>query len=55
MDAWIEFWKYACLIGFGCFYLLALAIIPLGARDLRRLFRRLAEGSDRQDDSETTP
>jgi len=54
MDAWIEFWKYACLIGFGLFYLLVLIVIPLGARDLMRLFRHLAAGSDRPDESEKT-
>ena len=41
MDAWISFWKYACLIGFGLFYLLVAIVIPLGGRDLLRLFRRL--------------
>ena len=55
MESWIEFWKYACLIGFGLFFLLALAIIPLGARDLGRLFRYLRRGGRGPDDSETAP
>jgi hypothetical protein len=42
MEAWIAFWKYACLIGFAAFYLLVLAIIPLGAIDLAKLFRQLS-------------
>ena len=46
MAGWISFWSYACLISFGLFYLLVLAIIPLGARDLLRLFRHLGRGSD---------
>ena len=41
MDQWIEFWKYACIVGFAAFYLLALIIIPLGGRDLLRLFKHL--------------
>ena len=45
MDGWITFWKLACLIGFAAFYLLLLVVIPLGARDLVRLFRHLREGS----------
>lgn len=43
MSGWIAFWKYACLIGFGAFYLLVLLVLPLGFRDLLRLFRHLRE------------
>lgn len=42
MQGWIAFWKAVCIIGFVSFYILVLVIIPLGARDLRRLFRHLA-------------
>lgn len=44
MDGWITFWRVACLIGFAAFYVLVLAVIPLGARDLLRLFRHLGRG-----------
>jgi len=42
MEAWMVFWKYACLIGFAAFYLLVLVIIPLGAMDMVKLFRQLS-------------
>ena len=37
----------ACIVFFGAFALLALAILPLGARDLLRLFRHLREGGEK--------
>ena len=46
MDGWIAFWEVACLVGFVAFYLVVAAIIPLGARDLVRLFRHLSRGSE---------
>ena len=46
MDGWIAFWKIACLVAFSLFYVVVLAIIPLGARDLVRLFRHLSRGSE---------
>lgn len=54
MDAWITFWKYACLVGFSAFYLLVLVIIPLGAVDLRKLFRTLAARGENPDDDNAT-
>jgi hypothetical protein len=54
MDAWIEFWKYACIVGFGAFYLLVLIVIPLGGRDLLRLFRRLG-GRHREASDDAAP
>lgn len=55
MESWIAFWKYACIVGFGCFYLLAVVVIPLGARDLMRLFRRLSgrDGGSGESDTDT--
>ncbi len=41
MENWIFFWQVACIVGFVSFYLLVLVIIPLGAKDLRDLFRAL--------------
>ena len=45
MESWIAFWKYACLFGFAAFYVLVIAIIPLGAIDLVKLFRQLSSKS----------
>jgi len=50
MDGWIAFWKVVCVVGFVSFYILVVVIIPLGARDLRRLFQHLArEGRESQE------
>lgn len=46
MTGWITFWKWACIVGIGSFFVMVLFVIPLGARDIVRLFRRLAEGRD---------
>ncbi len=46
MDGWIQLWKITCIVGFVAFYILAVVIIPLGARDLVRLFRHLSRGSE---------
>lgn len=48
----MTFWKVACIVGFASFYLLVVAIIPLGARDLLRLFRHLERGSDQPPDAD---
>lgn len=45
MSGWITFWKWACTIGIGSFFVLVLVVIPLGARDIVRLFRDLGSGS----------
>ncbi len=50
MDGWIEFWKIACIVGFTGFYVLVAFVIPLGGRDLLRLFRHLERGSDSEGD-----
>jgi len=49
MESWIAFWKYACLFGFAAFYVLVLVIIPLGAIDLVKLFRKLSGGKSESD------
>jgi hypothetical protein len=54
MEGWITFWSIACVVGLVSFYLLVVAVIPLGARDLLRLFRHLSRGSERPPDSDTT-
>ncbi len=46
MDGWIQFWKIACIVGFVLFYVVVVAVIPLGGRDLVRLFRHLNRGAE---------
>jgi hypothetical protein len=46
---WALFWKCVCIIGFGSFVLTVLFIVPLGARDVLRLFRALSGQRDAED------
>ncbi len=50
MNGWITFWTIVCAAGFISFYLSVLVIIPLGARDLFALLRRL--GAERTSDKD---
>ena len=50
IDIWIAIWKWVLIAGLGSFFLLALVVLPLGARDLVRLFRRLDDPSRDADD-----
>ena len=47
---WIEFWKWLLIVGLGSFFLLVLVVLPLGARDLVRLFRRLEDPEHERDE-----
>jgi len=47
MAGWVTFWKIACIIGFGSFFVLVLFVIPLGAKDLLTLLGHLGRGEDR--------
>ena len=38
---WLTIWKWTLILGLGTFFLLAVVIIPLGAYDVRKFFRRL--------------
>ncbi|MEN8255490.1 MAG: hypothetical protein ABFR33_08480 [Verrucomicrobiota bacterium] len=38
-----SFWLWIYIVGLAGFYLLVLFIIPLGARDLRRLLKELGK------------
>lgn len=38
---WIDIWAAVLSIGLGSFFLLVLVVAPLGAIDIRRLFRTL--------------
>ena len=43
MNDWLSFWKVFCAVGVVSFYLIVLAMIPMGVRDLFDLFRTLNE------------
>lgn len=43
-QAWKTSWTWIWAIGIGAFFLLVLVLIPLGLRDLRRLFAHLERG-----------
>jgi hypothetical protein len=47
---WIKFWETVLMIGFGSFALLVLIVIPLGARDILRLFKKLDGKSLQQEE-----
>jgi hypothetical protein len=40
---WIELWKWVLIIGLGLYFAVVVAVIPLGALDIRKLFKRLDE------------
>lgn len=40
---WIELWKWVLIIGLGLYFVVVAAVVPLGALDIRKLFRRLDE------------
>jgi len=51
---WSELWSWLLVIGLGSFFLLVLVVIPLGARDILRMFRRLdhPDGDRREEKSD---
>jgi len=42
---WLIFWEIVLTVGLSAFALLVLAVIPLGARDVRRMFAKLDDRS----------
>lgn len=50
---WIQIWKYVLLAGLGSYALLALVIVPCGAIDIYRLFRKLDRSDAEKDDHES--
>ena len=46
MSEWILFWKYLCGIGILVYLVTLVIIIPLGARDIFRLFHALRRRED---------
>lgn len=50
MDAFITFWTWVYALGIASFCVLAIVLIPLGARDLAALFRSLSSDAEDQGD-----
>ena len=46
---WLRFWEVVLCVGIGSFALLVLIVIPLGARDIKRLFTRLDTAAKEKD------
>lgn len=55
MDTWILLWKTILIIGIGSFYLLVLFVIPLGARDIKRMFADLDQRNTGRDKGRDSP
>ena len=49
---WITIWAVILSLGLAWYYVIVLAVIPLGARDIRRLFARLDAGERRNHQEE---
>ena len=47
---WVTFWQVVLVIGLSSFFLLALVVIPFGARDIMRLFKRLDVARKQEED-----
>ena len=44
---WVVFWSIVIAVGLAAYYLVLLGVVPLGARDIRRMFAKLdADGRD---------
>ena len=41
MNGWLTFWAVSFAVIVAVYFLIAIILVPLGARDLLRLFRRL--------------
>jgi hypothetical protein len=41
LESWVALWTWIYALGLGSFFVLALVMIPLGARDVRRLLRSI--------------
>ena len=46
LDSWALLWKWVFFIGLTSFFVLVIVIIPLGWRDLVRLFAQLRAGGE---------
>ena len=48
MEAWLNFWKYLCIIGVVGYLVTVAYMVPWGARDIFRLFRKLRERGEKK-------
>ncbi|NOY42438.1 MAG: hypothetical protein GXP26_11455 [Planctomycetes bacterium] len=51
---WITFWEVVLIAGLSAFLLLVLAVIPLGARDIKRMFSTLDARQSPDTETKTT-
>ncbi len=51
---WITFWEVVLIAGLSAFLLLVLAVIPLGARDIKRMFVALDARQPSEAETRTT-
>ena len=47
---WVTVWQVVLVIGLSSFFLLALVVIPFGARDIKRLFEKLDTARKQEED-----
>jgi len=41
VESWVALWTWIYALGLGSFFVLALVMVPLGARDVWRLLRAI--------------
>ena len=49
-SVWISIWAIVLAVGLASFFLLVVVVMPLGARDIKRLFAKLDEIGSRDDE-----
>ena len=49
-STWVSIWTVVLAVGLGTFFLLVAIVMPLGARDIKRLFAELDGKGGRKDD-----
>ena len=49
-SVWVSIWTTVLAVGLGSFFLLVAVVIPLGARDIKRLFAKLDRIGGRDDE-----
>lgn len=49
MDGWIQLWTWIYIVGFIIYAAVALVLIPLGGRDIARMFATLKAQARRND------
>lgn len=41
---WPEFWRWVLIVGLTFYFIIAIAVVPWGFMDIRRLFAKLDKG-----------